>query len=431
MPATEGSLDYTVEALLEACRTWPMNLDALAAPVPAGFDDDLPVKGKPFVFDPVRVSSAAVAGVLAQANIQTIATELETVLAAGSGGVVTRAAERVARVVVQEILRQAKGGRLDREAVAALADEQTSAVAGGLGIRKAEQREAVRLLVDTTVAAEVAKVAAAPNAPIAATDLVLIPGFISLFLKPHKPNLLSTWIEAPYRIYQSPIEPAGWRHALRPVTRGGRTELWHTRLAAKVAGKVDETTAQRPMLRAIWSPDYKKPDAQDPFRMPLKPIDRSDIVRVTSGYDELTFKPDVVPATTEPYVPKPVTANRVMLSALGAWLDSEGFWNRAPIEQLPTGEMAQIDLEAWRHFAAMGATTTCASSAAGSNSRSAIVQRRWKLPSADSKTFRAVRVARPIFAPSRSRCCASWSRPIPARTSGTMDATFRSVRWKS
>jgi hypothetical protein len=354
MPVTEASVDYTVDALLEACRTWPMNLDALAAPLPPDFSDDLPVKGRPFIFDSGHVATKAAADVFAQSGVQTLKSELIGVLPGGSERAVLRAAERVTRIVVPHVLREVRNGTLDGEAIDAFAAEQTKAVADALGIRRAEHRDTVRLLVDVATGAELAKALAYPKAVVSITDLAHIPGFISFFLKPHKPAATSTAIEVPYRLYQSPIEPAGWRHALRPVTRNGRTELWHTRLTPKIAGKLDEKAAERPMLRALWSPDYKVATAQDPFRMSLKPVDRSDIVRVTSGYDEVAFKPDVVPATTEPYVPKPVTANRLMLSALGAWLDSEGFWNRAPVDYLPTGEPVQIDLAAWRHFAAMG-----------------------------------------------------------------------------
>lgn len=47
------------------------------------------------------------------------------------------------------------------------------------------------------------------------------------------PNATETAIGLPYRLVLSPNELAAWTNTIRPVTHGGRTELWHTCLKAR------------------------------------------------------------------------------------------------------------------------------------------------------------------------------------------------------
>src|SRR5207249_7255382 len=44
------------------------------------------------------------------------------------------------------------------------------------------------------------------------------------------PSADVTAIEFPYRLLLSPDAGGRWRHRRAPLTAGGRTELWHTRL---------------------------------------------------------------------------------------------------------------------------------------------------------------------------------------------------------
>jgi hypothetical protein len=198
----------------------------------------------------------------------------------------------------------------------------------------------------------------------------------------------TTHIEAPYRLYLSPDEQGCWVHAveLKPaaVDRVGaiRRELWHTRLAVKlddylVDGKykyqnlsadprhadyrvieelaADELAGQR-TVRAIWSPDYNADQVlpkdgsgqllKNPFRMSLTPEDRNQIVHLTSDRD------------LEEGSYKEIQVGRLMLSALGAWLDlGADFGPSLPkLAQNPT-EAGRLTIEEWRHRAAMGRDT--------------------------------------------------------------------------
>lgn len=171
-----------------------------------------------------------------------------------------------------------------------------------------------------------------------------------------KPENFETALELPWNLVLSPSEKAAWAHSTTPVTRNGRTELWHTRLGVRTAGGgVDERDAAHRTVRAVWTYDPTFPEhlakqmpsnnvppatspppwrADDaPFRMSLSERDRHDIVRITSDY--------LVPGWT----PKPVDVKNLMLSPLGAWIDSQGTWD-AP--------SSRFSLAEWRQRGTMG-----------------------------------------------------------------------------
>lgn len=97
-------------------------------------------------------------------------------------------------------------------------------------------------------------------------------------------------------------------------------------------------------VRAVWSPDVDvnnlvgpDPEHKTRPRLSLDPNDRHQIVHLSSNF---TLKnPD-----NSAYDPKPVKVNRLILSPLGAWLDSIGNWT--PISPL--------SVVTWRHLATMG-----------------------------------------------------------------------------
>jgi hypothetical protein len=179
-----------------------------------------------------------------------------------------------------------------------------------------------------------------------------------------RPGALVTAIELPYRLFLSPGQDALWQHAVAPVAHAGRTELWHTRMVLPapiklgegksghavtrdgspepVGGGVLELTAQQTApLRAIWSPDYAPPTQQmpthkfdsTPFLSSLTPMDRHQIVVLTSAFSGYAYDPGA-----QPFVPSPIHAQRVMLSSLGGWLSSRGAWDHQPYSSVtPAG----------------------------------------------------------------------------------------------
>jgi len=171
---------------------------------------------------------------------------------------------------------------------------------------------------------------------------------------PSAPTITETSIEAPYRVVHvpSPQAEAAWAHRVLPGTHEGRAELWHTRLGTPgtdnareyggdvLADVVDET--ERPDLQAVWSPDYPKGQNASSDRFwSLTEADRRDIVALSGGLGT------------------PVTANRLYLSALGAWLDLN----------LVAGPDNPTSLESWTHRAATGRDTFVR-----------VVRRGWLLP---------------------------------------------------
>jgi hypothetical protein len=193
------------------------------------------------------------------------------------------------------------------------------------------------------------------------------------------PGSLETSLELPYRLMMSPnVMPGGvlpgWEHAAAPVLHAGRAELWHTRLGQlrRAGAKIQFTEASEASpvpLRAVWSPDFVAngplPPQDTTFRTAMVASDRDQIVILTSGFSGYTLT-----GTTgaQPYVPVPVDASRVFLSALGGWLTSRGAWlypvsyrirgipapaaEPGPAAMLP--EVVPLDLIEWDHLATEG-----------------------------------------------------------------------------
>jgi hypothetical protein len=195
-----------------------------------------------------------------------------------------------------------------------------------------------------------------------------------------------TAIEAPWRLALSPSAFGSWLHATEPVRSSldnDRVELWHTRLGAWHAllgvGKAPDTpqvgerqhdgrylyergsdgqgnelwsvteVADLPVdhyrtVRAIASPDrFGTPPgppahANTPFRMSLDARDRHNLVGLTSDFSLGGAEARVV------------HARRLMLSALGAWLDLDYGSDRPKEGDGPK----ELEILAWRHLAALG-----------------------------------------------------------------------------
>jgi hypothetical protein len=216
-----------------------------------------------------------------------------------------------------------------------------------------------------------------------------------------EPEEKETAIEVPYRLVLSPSRLGGWAHSRHAVEHEGWVELWHTRLGVRrregAGYVVDEGEEAERIVRAVYSPDYHRinpisPNVMRPFRTSLTPRDRHEIVRLSSdptlalalmassmqnaagGIKAGQLANDksgmVLVAGVEPgkgpgkapsatpaapgmaveadlapsRAPPPVRVNRLMLSTLGAWLDSYGHWS-------PPNDLS---VEEWTHRAAQG-----------------------------------------------------------------------------
>lgn len=155
--------------------------------------------------------------------------------------------------------------------------------------------------------------------PIADVEAGMDPPPDALTIRP--PTDHESTLQLPFRLHLSPTHTANWEHATEPVSHDGRAELWHTRIVADEKEPV--------ALRAIWSPDYRpgegglEPTATGLGNGVLAPMsinDRHQIVILTSAFTGWAA------SASERYVPQPVQASLVMLSALGGWLRSFGHW---------------------------------------------------------------------------------------------------------
>ena len=166
---------------------------------------------------------------------------------------------------------------------------------------------------------------------------------------PMEPDGLETAIELPFRLLVSPHRYARFAHASAPVTSSkNRVELWHTRLAtATASGGADERRSDLRTMRALWARgqpfDPKNPaaatDPDDvPFPASLTARDRNEIVHASSNFN---LQP-VGDAIDTP--PEPIDVDRLMLTAMGGYLEASGAW----------AEKQGLSLEAWSHRATLG-----------------------------------------------------------------------------
>ena len=330
MPAEEKSLEFTLVAILDACRRWPMSLDINAAPDP---QFSIGVLGEIFEHDwlAVLVSSEnwrqttdALVGGIGGGDA------LRQPLADAARRLAFRASQAYSRVIQQQ-------GRVMLDADI---NEELDVIAKRFApLRDAERRRtafgALSLMSASAVAAE---------RGIDFERFKEFP-FLPLFFAPHEPAPNVTALELPYRVILSPIPQAAWVHDSAPVTHNRRTELWQTRLTGAPDGIGPDTPTK---VRALWSPDYRDRNnpgwnqiiqlANDlkPFRMSLDPFDRLMLVELMSNFTD---------TTNRRFVPRAACAKRLALSALGALLDVEGSWEHLPKE---------VSLEQWRHLATLG-----------------------------------------------------------------------------
>lgn len=202
-----------------------------------------------------------------------------------------------------------------------------------------------------------------------------------------KATLDETAIEAPFRLQISPTSQGHWVHRTAPQAAGdavGNVELWHTRLdtgtrtpddLGRLSTPADDQTR---VVRAVWTRDRDdltdaqwrdpladqdpKPGATslpvlspdqlnplppfvdqffDPFLASLDRSDRHRLVRQTSESWPGARRTTIAPT--------PVGAEKLWLTALGAWMEFHGQWTTGPYSD---AELASI--LAWDHIATGG-----------------------------------------------------------------------------
>lgn len=189
----------------------------------------------------------------------------------------------------------------------------------------------------------------------------------AFLLEMRKPSFFETSIEAPTRLFISPNQLAGFDHKTKiqlkdhleqakgnlnnlkfnnPLVsnKGRLSELWHSRMGVRLKnGRVDvDIMSGLRTIRALWARDahkelLPKPPRNTPFRSSLDSWDRHNIVHQTSNFKLNGYKP------------RPVNANNLMLSSLGAWIDFDVDFDTPDFHA-----NTSLELLEWEHRSTLG-----------------------------------------------------------------------------
>ncbi|MFI5305786.1 MAG: hypothetical protein ACHQ53_00460 [Polyangiales bacterium] len=170
---------------------------------------------------------------------------------------------------------------------------------------------------------------------------------------PVEPSSTETALELPFRLILSPNHYAQFAHQAAPVAgKNGRVELWHTRLGVRAGGAAaDESdgTSSLRTVRAVWTRDASfdpknpctyKTASDSLFVSSLDASDRIALVHQSSNFAPI----DCISKKASSVTPQPIHINRLMLTALGGYLDSKGDWGDSPL----------YGITSWTHKAGLG-----------------------------------------------------------------------------
>lgn len=326
MPPGETDLAFNIEAILDACRRWPMKLGVHAVPDPPS--PEILIPG-------LDILDTWVGNITNSAAWKSAQDSLFAEVGGAAKKKMAGAARRIATKTVAAI-RTGATRRLDQTLFRAMNEELDVLAEKFTALDSVNSRKIAAVTLSLIATQEVVKHRFAGSL----SELGILP-FIPL-LGPHEPAPNVTALELPYRLILSPVPESFWHHSSKPATRQGRTELWHTRLSSEKKGTGPDGPTH---VRALWTPDYpatdnvEKVNQNKPFRMPLDPLDRQMLVKLTTGFNELTQQ-------GLRFHPRTARTQRLALSSLGGLLDLEGNWDPPAPED--------VSLEQWRHLASLG-----------------------------------------------------------------------------
>jgi len=317
---------FTLEAILNAMSSWPMNLDSNALPDIEDTQSHFVLHTK--IIGQLRKAVTEHITLSEQPEFNnTLNSALQRITNESVGGLANAAQQQLGEVILKGVLREAE--MVFNQHPALREGDLHFATLATLALESANNLSDAARELNLTIN---------PNELVENLPFV---NFLSGF--PREPSLQVTALELPYRLILTPIESARWRHSILPRVAQGLTELWHTRLTTS-SGVVDVDASAK--VRAIWSPDYPLDDAEiaakvnKPFRMSLDTQDRKMLVNLMGNYRQ---KRRDTPLFN--YIPRASVTKRLQLSSLGGLLDLEGEWSHRPVN---------VDLEQWRHLATLG-----------------------------------------------------------------------------
>lgn len=175
----------------------------------------------------------------------------------------------------------------------------------------------------TTLDAKLTPIAASDGKP--ATDV-------------RKPLDYETSVEMPWSLVINPDSHQRWRSSDTDPPENGLVPLWHADLETTPVGQFGIVNYPQ-RFRAVWAedPDFYDPvkqegrflkpggglDEKTPFLASLTSAHRAYLVQVTSGRSK---------ANRPLYGVTPATYNRLMVTGLGGWLDTDNVWAKDGLE---------------------------------------------------------------------------------------------------
>ncbi|NLA28946.1 MAG: hypothetical protein GX875_04745, partial [Propionibacterium sp.] len=173
---------------------------------------------------------------------------------------------------------------------------------------------------------------------------------------PRAPGVEDTFIEFPYRLLISPVGEIGWVHPIEPITRDGRTELWHTKAVSTHTEPANPNPGPVP-IRAL----YVRPgtDLKNSFPWSMTSEELRDLVTLTSDFSNKPRPPgneiavpmrwrvkvDQLKKAGKLDIPPPATleGRQVVLTSLGASMDLRGSFAFPRDDQDP-GELKEVGI---------------------------------------------------------------------------------------
>lgn len=149
--------------------------------------------------------------------------------------------------------------------------------------------------------------------------------------KVRKPLDYETSVEMPWSLVINPDSHQRWRSSDTDPPENGLVPLWHADLETTAVGQFGIVNYPQ-RFRAVWAedPDFIErfdgsgggPDPS-PYIAALTPRDRAQIVQATAGQSVMTRQLRGV---------TPATYNRLMVTGLGGWLDTDNVWDTFGLE---------------------------------------------------------------------------------------------------
>ena len=285
MPQNENDLPFTLDAILDAARRWPMRLDSSAAPEP-------PARGLGVLDDALKdqtfFNKAWLASIATSADWNRAGEALFGALGARLEAPITAAATDIAARATAAINSGKREGLNDtlKRAMTAAVDE-LAAKYPALREGKTRDYALAALSMKSTQALTTSSV---NDFDISAIDIL---PFLPVFLSPHRPSPLVTALELPYRVILSPIRRrrTGGTRRRRSCTAaapscGTRGSRRRRTASARTQTQSPGDLVARLSARHVGHSRRGERGSAEAVPHEPRPLDRQMLVKLMAGFNE-------------------------------------------------------------------------------------------------------------------------------------------------